>query len=120
MTSMTLYKQGDVVLVPFPFTDLSARKQRPAVVISANWFNQSRADCVLVAITSQIPAALDRDQILLPASDLQLAGLPKPSLVRLGKIVTIQQALIHKQLGQLPAATFTAILGGVREVLSAQ
>ncbi len=120
MTFMTLYKQGDVVLVPFPFTDLSAHKQRPAVVISANWFNQARADCVLAAITSQIPSTLDRDQRLLSAFDLQLAGLPKPSLVRLGKIVTIQQALIQKRLGQLPVATFTAILEGVREVLSGQ
>jgi len=106
--------------VPFPFTDLSAHKQRPALVISANWFNQSRADCVLVAITSQIPAALDRDQMLLSVSDLQLAGLPKPSLVRLGKIVAIQQALIHKRLGQLPVATLTTILWGVREVFSDQ
>ncbi len=117
---MTPYKQGDVVLVSFPFTDLSAKKQRPAVVVSANWFNRSRADCVLAAITSQIPSALDRDQMLLSAADLKSAGLPKASLVRLGKIVTIHQALIQKRLGQIPAATFITILDGVREVLSGE
>jgi mRNA interferase MazF len=117
---MTPYKQGDIVLVPFPFTDLSAAKQRPAVVVSADWFNRSRADCILAAITSQIPATLARDEMLLAARDLQSAGLPKSSLVRCGKVVSIQQALIRKRLGVLPPATLRVVLNGVRSILSAR
>jgi mRNA interferase MazF len=115
---MTPYKQGDVVLVPFPFTDLSTVKQRPAVVVSADWFNRSHSDCVLVAITSQIPATIARDELLLAANDLHSAGLPKASLVRCGKVVTIQQTLIRKRLGVLPPATVRTVLNGVRSVLS--
>ena len=49
---MTTYKQGDIVLIPFPFTDLSRAKKRPALVVSADWYNTSRQDFVLAAITS--------------------------------------------------------------------
>ncbi len=115
---MTPDSQGDVVLVPFPFTDLSAAKQRPAVVISADWFNRSRRDCVLAAITSQIPVTIARDEILLAIHDLQGAGLPKSSLVRCGKVITIQQTLIRKRLGILPPAAVRTVLTGVRSVLS--
>ena len=50
------YDPGDVVLVNFPFTDLSSAKKRPALIISARWFNeQPEGDCILAAITSVIP-----------------------------------------------------------------
>ena len=115
---MTPYKQGDGVLVPFPFTDLSAAKQRPAIIISADLFNRSRPDCVLAAITSQIPVTVARDEMLLAVDDLQCAGLPKSSLVRCGKVITIQQTLIRKRPGVLPPATVRTVLNDVRSVLS--
>ncbi len=55
MPSTTSFSQGDVVLVPFPFTDLSAIKQRPALVLSPDRSNKVRPDLVVAAITSQIP-----------------------------------------------------------------
>ena len=53
MPSTTRYRRGDIVLVPFPFTDLSATKKRPALVVSPDKFNEHAQDVVLVAITSQ-------------------------------------------------------------------
>ena len=47
------YHFGDVVLVPFPFTDQSASKQRPGVIVSNAAYHQARRDVVLMAITSQ-------------------------------------------------------------------
>jgi mRNA interferase MazF len=116
MPPTTSYKRGDVVLVPFPFTDLTGSKQRPAVVVSPDSFNASRPDVVLVAITSRVPAQLADDEIAIPASELGLSGLPKPSVVKAGKIVTIHQGLIRKKIGTMPAATLGRILDSVRKL----
>jgi mRNA interferase MazF len=91
MPSTTSFRQGDVVLVPFPFTDLSAIKQRPGLVISPDRLNDARDDLVVVAITSQIPSVLREDEVRLLDAELVECGLPKPSIVKLGKIFTIHQ-----------------------------
>ena len=75
MPSTTSYKLVDVVLVPFPFTDLSSAKQRPALVISADAFNSTREDVLVAAITSQIPATLAADEFMIPAGELAACGL---------------------------------------------
>ena len=51
---MTDYEFGDVVLVPFPFTDQTTTKKRPAVVVSSQAYHRTRADLILMAITSQL------------------------------------------------------------------
>jgi mRNA interferase MazF len=45
---------GDVIVVPFPFTDQTAVKKRPAVVVSSERYNRERPDLILMAITSQV------------------------------------------------------------------
>lgn len=109
MPSTTSFRQGDVVLVPFPFTDLTAIKQRPGLVISPDRLNDVRPDLVVVAITSQIPAVVSEDEFRLPDAELAACGLPKPSIVKLGKIFTIHQGLIRKKLGHLPQRTLEEI-----------
>lgn len=53
MLNMTNYEFGDVVLVPFPFTDLTTIKKRPAVVVSSADYQRERSDLILIAVTSQ-------------------------------------------------------------------
>ena len=101
MRSMIRYKSGDVVLIPFPFTDLTAVKQRPAVVLSSSRFNHKREDVIVAAITSHVPQKLPVDEYRFSSREQQLAGLPQSSLVKLGKIVTIDQKLIRKRLGRI-------------------
>lgn len=102
MPLTTCYKRGDVVLVPFPFTDLTSAKQRPAVVVSPDSLNIRRDDLVLAAITSQVPAQPDTDELLLGAAELTDTGLVKPSVIKLGKLVTIHQDLVRRRIGVLP------------------
>ncbi|HSX82538.1 MAG TPA: type II toxin-antitoxin system PemK/MazF family toxin [Candidatus Saccharimonadia bacterium] len=99
---MTDSNPGDVVLIPFPFTDLSTVKQRPAVMLSSTTFNHHHQDVIMVALTSHVPEVLTSDEYLLNDDEQREAGLPKPSIVKVGKIVTLDQRLIRKQLGRMP------------------
>lgn len=93
-------------MVGFPFTNLQATKQRPAVVISDATYQQSRPDVILMAITSQIRQPLAFGEYLL--QDWQLAGLPKPSVLK-PLIATLEQTQIIRTLGQLSATDQNAL-----------
>jgi mRNA interferase MazF len=114
---MTAFKKGDVVLVAFPFTDLTSSKVRPALVVSSDSFQRSGLDVVLAGITSQIPKKIPATDFLLSLEDQHLAGLPKPSLVRLGKIVTLDQRLIRKKLGRLSEPTLAKLSVELQKLL---
>ena len=117
MPSTINFSQGDIVLVPFPFTDLTAIKQRPALVLSPERLNKLRADLIVAAVTSQIPEALNDDEVLLSEADLRAGGLPKRSMVKLGKIFTIHQGLIRKKLGRVLQSTLQEIMQKLRQSL---
>lgn len=98
---MTSYDRGDIVLLPFPFTDLTTTKQRPAVVLSPRMFNESHNDVIVAAITSQVGPSRSADDVTLTDDDLKRGGLLKPSVVKPAKLVTIDQRLIRKRIGRL-------------------
>ena len=52
MLRMTSFDCGDVILVPFPFTDQTKRKQRPAIIVSTNAYNTERPDLIIMAVTA--------------------------------------------------------------------
>jgi mRNA interferase MazF len=97
---------GDVVLVPFPFTNQNASKQRPAVVISTAYRNAARPDVILMAITSQLHASKVYGELLL-ARWLE-AGLLKPSAVK-PVVATLEQHLVLRRLGALDPADVHAL-----------
>jgi len=86
-------KKGDIILIPFPFTDLTGRKNRPALILI-----DSNEDVTVSFITSQIKWEEKFDIRLEPSNE---NGLKKTSLVRLRKITTIDKELIIGKLGQL-------------------
>jgi mRNA interferase MazF len=95
---MTSFKFGDVVLVPFPFTDQTSIKKRPAVVVSSAFYHQTHADIILMAITSQRQAIAFANNLNI--NDWQGAGLLKPSTVK-PIISTVEKKLVLKKLGSL-------------------
>ncbi len=95
---MTNYNFGDVIPVPFPFTDQKGTKKRPAVVVSSNFYNLSLPDIVLMAITSQVKKPLKSGE--LEISEWQSAKLLKPSVIK-PIFTTIEKNLILRKLGKL-------------------
>lgn len=95
---MTGYSFGDVVLVPFPFSNLIDNKRRPAVVVSSAAYHQGRADLILMAVTSQVrPSGRIGED---PVSGWKEAGLLKPCVFK-PVLFTLDKALVIRRLGRL-------------------
>ena len=113
MANSSRFSFGDVVLVPFPFTDQSGTKKRPAVVVSSFSYNASRRDIVIMAITSQVRTPLGLGEAMV--GEWQSAGLIKESVLK-PVFATIEQGLVIRAMGQLNAAdakTLREIIGNV-------
>lgn len=100
------FQRGDIVLIPFPFTDLSATKTRPAVVVSSDSYHHHRSELLLAYVSSQMTRANEAIDYVL--ADWQKEGLPKPSFVR-PKIAAIESTLIVHQIGKLTTRDLTEI-----------
>lgn len=85
------FQHGDVVLIPFPFTDLTAVKTRPAIVVSSAAYHAVRTELLLAYVSSQVSQAIAPiDHVLI---DWKQAGLAKPSFVH-PKIAAIEPRLV--------------------------
>jgi len=114
---MTGYKRGDIVLVPFPFTDFSTLKQRPALVISSDSFNRSREDVILVAITSQSNSASKGGNYIVKGAEQKRSGLLREGFVLVGKMITIDQRLIRGRLGTLSPKVLEEIFKRISKII---
>jgi mRNA interferase MazF len=90
--------KGKIVLVPFPFTDLTAAKLRPALVIY-----EGEKDVVMAFISSKIPSELSEVDILITKdhASFRKAGLKVDSVIKLDKIATVLKDLIVGELGEV-------------------
>ena len=87
--------KGKIVLVPFPFTDLTAAKLRPALVIY-----EGEKDVVLAFLSSKVPSELSDADVLVTKNHTE-AGLKVDSVIKLDKIATVLKDLIVGELGEL-------------------
>ena len=91
--------QGDIVLIPVPFTDLSSQKRRPVIVLSNDAHNRVSADIVVVAMTSR--QAVGANSFQIDSSDLIQGALNHPGTVRVDKIYTLAKAIVVKRFGKV-------------------
>ena len=105
---------GAVVLVPFPFSDLSQAKLRPAIVLA----DVGRDDWILCQITSKSYG--DSRAVPLDAADFASGSLRLASFARPGKLFTTHTSLVASQVGELKAGKFSAVRDAVVQMIQGQ
>lgn len=90
--------KGKIVLIPFPFTNLTTTKLRPALVLF-----EGERDVVVVFISSKVPHKLGPTDIIVDEThpDFKLTGLKVASVIRLDKVATISKELILGEIGEI-------------------
>jgi len=106
---MQTFEQGDVIKVPFPYTDRPTRQSRPALVVSSGKLEELHGLLWVVMITSAQNRAWPND---VPVLNSEQAGLPSPSVIRVVKIATIEETDASK-IGSLTASQ----LGEVKRLI---
>ncbi len=112
---MTVYKRGDIVLVPFPFSDQTFIKKRPAVVISSDVYNSHSLDIIIMAVTSNLKNYIMTNECEI--KDYSSAGLLKPSIIK-SAVSTIDKSLVLKKLGNLSSGDLDSLNKILRELLA--
>jgi mRNA interferase MazF len=99
--------QGEIVLVPVPFTDLTSSRRRPVIVLSNNVYQATTADFVGVAMTSNLKQEPYSFEIT--SADLAAGSLQRPSRVRADKIYTLSQGIVVARFGRVSAVVLDRI-----------
>jgi mRNA interferase MazF len=101
--------KGDIVLVPFPFSDLSGNKLRPSLIII-----ETEKDVTVAFITTQIQWKEATDMLLRPTN---VNGLKKESLIRLSKLATIDKDIVAGRLGSITNEELNELNNNLKVIL---
>ncbi len=109
--------RGTIVLVPFPFTDSSSSKVRPALVVSRS--DRADRDVMLAFIGTHRGQPLDLSDLLVPDThpEFRLTGLKVTSLIRLGRLMTLAVDDVIGKLGTLPDELLAQADANLRQAL---
>ncbi|MBW7474800.1 type II toxin-antitoxin system PemK/MazF family toxin [Paenibacillus oenotherae] len=111
-----MYEQGDILLIPFPFSDLSSTKQRPVLVLSNSAYNGSQQDILVAGITSNLS---DRTYLIhLTTNDLEQGQLKVDSGIRADKIYTLSKQIVVKKFGRVNQTIVSQVKEKINELLT--
>lgn len=110
---MPTFEQGDVIKVPFPYTERDTRQSRPALVVAAGTLEEAHGLLWVLMITSAQNRGWPGD---VAVRNLQSAGLPAPSVVRTAKIATIEASDATK-LGRISSTALKHVMHAVTSAL---
>jgi len=109
------FRQRDIVLIPISYTDMTATKHRPALVISSDDYNQKGTDILAVMITST-QNRMPYDVAIL-AQDMEQGETPRPSFVRCDRIFSVAQSLIVRQFGRVTEGLHTKVQAKINTLI---
>ena len=102
-----MYEQGEIVVVPFPFSDLSSFKQRPVLILSNNTDNVKSEDVITCGITSNLKNI--KYSILIDNRNLEKGTIPAKSRIKVDKLFTLAKSIIKKKVAKVNSKTFEQI-----------
>ncbi|WPU99732.1 type II toxin-antitoxin system PemK/MazF family toxin [Mucilaginibacter sp. cycad4] len=109
---MAGFVKGDIVVIPFPFSDLSGSKKRPALVLA----HLQGDDIILCQITSQ--QSKDMYAIAIDQTDFASGSLPVASNIRPSRIFTADKKIIIRTVGTLKRTSFTKVSSALIKLLT--
>ena len=109
-----IFKQKELVLLPYPFSDQVGSKVRPAIIVSNDNFNKRCEDCVMVPLTTLIKD--EPFSLIVNQDSLESGKLLKQSRVRIDKIFTIKKSVIIMQIGKINDKTLEKIKTEINKV----
>lgn len=110
-----MYNQREIILVPFPYSNLSSSKKRPVLVISNNYYNKNYPDILIAVITSNLYK--DDYSVTLHNDDLELGMLPEESIIKCHKLFTIEQSQVLKRFSILNEKKFDEVVVLLNELI---
>ena len=112
-------KQGEIVLINFPFSDRSAEKVRPALVISNDEHNARDSDRIFVLITSNAQVRSKEDLVISPTEpDFLVSGLKVASVFRCSKLLNLDGTKLRaKRIGRIGSAWVQRIADAISTVV---
>lgn len=105
---MTIFKQGDTVLVPYPFTDEETEKKRPALILSSNQLHNNYRVMIMSPITGTIRE--EDGEVKIAGAEIAYSGLAKESVVRTQILFSVNNDRVIKKLGTVPEAILKKVL----------
>ena len=116
MQSGTALEPGEVVLVPFPFTDLSEVKRRPVLILSNRAHNSSSKDFICCGMTSN--PANRRNSILIDPTEMAEGSIPVRSRIKYDRVFTLDRSLVVKALGMVSEQKLATVKRGLISLLA--
>ncbi len=108
-------KQRDIVLVPFPFSDKSGSKVRPALIVSNDTFNKTSGDIVICAITSNLKQT--QYSLIIDQKDIETGELYDTSTIKVESIAKINKSFVLKTVATLKKQAFAKVVTMLNELI---
>ena len=111
MSGKVIYRQREIVLTKFPFSNLTDFKVRPVLILSKDGYNHKYADVIVCGITSNLEES--EYGVTISTENLEEGHLKMTSKIRVDAITNIEQNIILKKIGRLKPTVFEEVLNKV-------
>lgn len=107
MKSGIQFKQGEILIVPFPFSDLKGTKQRPVLVLSKTGYNDNCDDIITCGLTSNLKDS--EYSVLIDNKDLIEGQIPTASRIKVDKLFTLEKTIVRKKIARIGKETMDKV-----------